>query len=172
MLLPRVDLIEQSRWAIDELIDVAGRPMIEAISQLSAEQVAGPRTPGRRREESGMVRQPTRARVPEGAEAGGEEAPVAREGWRRGGDSGLCGDARCQPGLKDAGRADAWAAGKRQPTWYLDGLLDDGDLVLVQLEVDDLNVEVLQVACVGWFPLSHDSRARRPSAEDAALSSE
>ena len=76
VLLPRVDLIEQSRWAIDELIDVAGRPMIEAISQLSAEQVAGPRTPGRRREESGMVRQPTRARVPEGAEAGGEEAPV------------------------------------------------------------------------------------------------
>ncbi len=53
VLLPMVDLIEQSRWAIDELIDVAGRATIEAVLQLSAEQVAGPRTPGRRREEVG-----------------------------------------------------------------------------------------------------------------------
>lgn len=48
-----VDLIEQSRLAVDELIDVAGRATIEAVLQLSAEQVAGPRTPGRRREEVG-----------------------------------------------------------------------------------------------------------------------
>jgi len=48
-LLPMVDLIEQSRMAIDELIDVAGRATIEAVLQLSAEQVAGPRTPGQRR---------------------------------------------------------------------------------------------------------------------------
>ncbi len=53
VLLPMVDLIEQSRLAIDELIDVAGRATIEAVLQLSAEQVAGPRTPGRRREEVG-----------------------------------------------------------------------------------------------------------------------
>lgn len=52
-LLPMVDLIEQSRLAVDELIDVAGRATIEAVLQLSAEQVAGPRTPGRRREEVG-----------------------------------------------------------------------------------------------------------------------
>jgi len=45
-LLPMVDLIEQSRMAVDELIDVAGRATIEAVLQLSAEQVAGPRTPG------------------------------------------------------------------------------------------------------------------------------
>lgn len=44
-----VDLIEQSRLAVDELIDVAGRATIEAVLQLSAEQVAGPRTPGQRR---------------------------------------------------------------------------------------------------------------------------
>ena len=44
-----VDLIEQSRMAVDELIDVAGRATIEAVLQLSAEQVAGPRTPGQRR---------------------------------------------------------------------------------------------------------------------------
>ena len=48
-LLPMVDLIEHSRLAVDELIDVAGRATIEAVMQLSAEQVAGPRTPGQRR---------------------------------------------------------------------------------------------------------------------------
>jgi transposase-like protein len=48
-LLPMVDLIEQSRMAVDELIDVAGRATIEAVLQLSAAQVAGPRTPGQRR---------------------------------------------------------------------------------------------------------------------------
>lgn len=48
-LLPMVDLIEQSRMAVDELIDVAGRATIEAVLQLSAEHVAGPRTPGQRR---------------------------------------------------------------------------------------------------------------------------
>jgi putative transposase len=48
-LLPMVELIEQSRLAVDELIDVAGRATIEAVLQLSAEQVAGPRTPGQRR---------------------------------------------------------------------------------------------------------------------------
>jgi len=51
VLLPMVDLIEQSRLAIDELIDVAGRATIETVLQLSAEQVAGPRTPGQRRQE-------------------------------------------------------------------------------------------------------------------------
>ena len=48
-LLPMVNLIEQSRLAVDELIDVAGRATIEAVLQLSAAQVAGPRTPGQRR---------------------------------------------------------------------------------------------------------------------------
>jgi transposase-like protein len=48
-LLPMVDLIEQSRLAVDELIDVAGRATIEAVLELSAAQVAGPRTPGQRR---------------------------------------------------------------------------------------------------------------------------
>src|SRR4029077_20796115 len=48
-LLPMVDLIEQSRLAVDELIDVAGRATIETVLQLSAERWAGPRTPGQRR---------------------------------------------------------------------------------------------------------------------------
>ena len=48
-LLPMVDLIEPSRLAVDELIEVIGRATVEAVLQLSAEQVAGPRTPGQRR---------------------------------------------------------------------------------------------------------------------------
>lgn len=51
ILLPMMDLIEHCRLAIDELIDVTGRATIEAVLNLSAEQVAGPRTPGKRREE-------------------------------------------------------------------------------------------------------------------------
>jgi putative transposase len=50
-LLPMVDLIEQSRLAVDELIDVAGRATIETVLQLSAEQLAGARTPGQRRQQ-------------------------------------------------------------------------------------------------------------------------
>jgi putative transposase len=50
-LLPMVDLIEQSRLAVDELIDIAGRATIETVLQLSAEQLAGPRTPGQRRQQ-------------------------------------------------------------------------------------------------------------------------
>jgi transposase-like protein len=53
VLLPMVDLIEQSRLAVDELIDVAGRATIETVLQLSAEQLAGPRTPGCRRQQVG-----------------------------------------------------------------------------------------------------------------------
>ncbi len=48
-LLPMVDRIEHSRMAVDELIDLAGRATIEAVLQLSGEQLAGPRTPGQRR---------------------------------------------------------------------------------------------------------------------------
>lgn len=50
-LLPMVYLIEQLRLAVDELIDVAGRATIEAVLQLSAVQLAGPRTPEQRRQQ-------------------------------------------------------------------------------------------------------------------------
>ena len=50
-LLPMLELIEQSRMAIDEMIDVMGRASIEAVLQLSAVQVAGP-------PQQGKVRQP------------------------------------------------------------------------------------------------------------------
>ncbi len=48
MLLPMVELIEQSKMAVDELIDVLGRAQIEAVLRLSAERVAGPPHPGKK----------------------------------------------------------------------------------------------------------------------------
>ena len=49
LLLPMVDLIEPCRMACDELIDVAGRATIQAVLDLSAQQVAGPRQQGKQR---------------------------------------------------------------------------------------------------------------------------
>lgn len=49
-LLPMLDLIEQSRMAIDELIDVMGRASVEAVLELSAQQVAGPQQQGKARQ--------------------------------------------------------------------------------------------------------------------------
>jgi putative transposase len=49
-ILPMVELISQSRMAIDELVDVMGRATIETVLQLSAEQVAGPPQQGRKRQ--------------------------------------------------------------------------------------------------------------------------
>ena len=53
LLLPMLELIEQAEVAIDELIDVMGRATIEAVLLMSAEQVAGSKTPGKK---SGEVR--------------------------------------------------------------------------------------------------------------------
>ncbi len=49
LLLPMVDLIQQGRMACDELIDVAGRATIQAVLDLSAQQIAGPRQQGKQR---------------------------------------------------------------------------------------------------------------------------
>jgi putative transposase len=49
-LLPMVELIEQSRLACDQLIDVTGRAVLQAVLQLSAAEVAGgPPQQGKRR---------------------------------------------------------------------------------------------------------------------------
>ena len=53
ILLPLVELITQARLAVDEVIDNIGRQTIETILNLSAEEVAGPRTPGK---SSGEIR--------------------------------------------------------------------------------------------------------------------
>ena len=52
-LLPMVELVEQARVAVDELIDVTGRATIEAVLALSAQGVAGPKHPGK---EAGPIR--------------------------------------------------------------------------------------------------------------------
>lgn len=49
-LLPMLELIEQSRLAIDELIHVMGRASLEAVLELSAQQVAGPPQQGKARQ--------------------------------------------------------------------------------------------------------------------------
>lgn len=49
-LLPMLELIEQSRLAVDEWINVLGRASIEAVLQLSAEQIAGPPHQGKTRQ--------------------------------------------------------------------------------------------------------------------------
>jgi putative transposase len=46
MLLPMVELIEQAQVAVDEFIEVLGRATLEAVLELSAAQVAGPRHQG------------------------------------------------------------------------------------------------------------------------------
>lgn len=46
MLLPMVELIAQAQLAVDEFIDVLGRAALEAVLELSAAQVAGPRHQG------------------------------------------------------------------------------------------------------------------------------
>ena len=47
LLLPLIELITQARIAVDEVISSVGRNTIETILRLSAEQVAGTRTPGK-----------------------------------------------------------------------------------------------------------------------------
>jgi len=47
LLLPLVELITQARVAVDEVIGTVGRQTIETILMLSAQQVAGERTPGK-----------------------------------------------------------------------------------------------------------------------------
>ena len=97
-LLPMMELIEQSRMAIDELIDVMGRASVEAILGLSARQVAGEPQQGKAR--AGEIgwhgTQPGRVNLKErkmrvqrprlrkkGCGAGGEVPVPAYEAMRR-----------------------------------------------------------------------------------------
>ena len=50
IFLPMVELIEGSRMAIDELMDVLGQASIEAVLELSARGVAGEKQQGRKKE--------------------------------------------------------------------------------------------------------------------------
>jgi hypothetical protein len=50
-LLPLVELVEQARLAVDDVIHELGRKTIETILDLSAQEVAGPRALGKARSE-------------------------------------------------------------------------------------------------------------------------
>ena len=47
LLLPMVNLITQAEMAVDQIIEVAGRAAIEAVLTLSAQELAGPKHPGK-----------------------------------------------------------------------------------------------------------------------------
>ena len=48
LLLPMLELINNAEMAVDQVIDVTGRAAIEAILTLSAQEVAGPKHPGKK----------------------------------------------------------------------------------------------------------------------------
>ena len=48
LLLPMVGLITQAEMVVDELIEVTGRATIEAVMTLSAQELAGPKHPGKK----------------------------------------------------------------------------------------------------------------------------
>ncbi|WP_296895878.1 transposase [Thiohalocapsa sp.] len=103
-LLPLVGLIEQAECAVDEVIDVMGRATIEAVLQLSAEQVAGPRRQGKAdpgrdvqwhgsqggrvtlAERQQKVRKPRLRRKAKGDDPGGEVPIPAYQAMRAGGE--------------------------------------------------------------------------------------
>ena len=51
-----VELVEHTELAIDEVVQVMGRATIEAVLEMSAEGVAGPKQSGTAREEGATVR--------------------------------------------------------------------------------------------------------------------
>lgn len=51
ILLPLVELIEQARLAVDTVIEQMSQQTLEMLLRLSAEQIAGPQTPGKARGE-------------------------------------------------------------------------------------------------------------------------
>jgi len=77
-LLPIVELIQRTEMAVDELIDAAGRSAIEAVLTLSAQQIAGPKHPGK------FIPPPCADQAPDAAESGSQSAvrsPSEVIGW-------------------------------------------------------------------------------------------
>lgn len=85
-LLPLVELIEQARVTVSSVLDEVSQQTIEMILQLSAEQIAGPRTPGR---SSGEIRwhgsQAGRVSL-EDRQVGVRRPRLRRKGKQRGGE--------------------------------------------------------------------------------------
>jgi hypothetical protein len=112
-LLPMMELIEQSRMAVEELIDVAGRVTIEAVLKLSAQQVAGEPSQGKPKNgdigwhgtQKGSVYLRDR-KLPVNKP---RLRPKGQRQGQGGSGSGLCGDAGSSgDGSSHARPADAW----------------------------------------------------------------
>ena len=54
-LLPLIDVFVRAGHTLDTIIDVIGRAAVEAVLEIGAADVAGPRQPGRRRGEGGVA---------------------------------------------------------------------------------------------------------------------
>jgi hypothetical protein len=63
LLLPMVDLIENARCAVDDLIDVMGRATIEAVLRMSAAQLAEPKQQGRKSDRDVVYHSSQKGRV-------------------------------------------------------------------------------------------------------------
>ena len=78
-LLPMVELVDRAELAIDSVIEVMGRATIEAVLEMSAETIAGPKaggpSSGSRRHR--VVRSPGRRGVPVGSQ-GSHRATAAQ----------------------------------------------------------------------------------------------
>ena len=81
LLIPLVELLEKGERAIDEVIDVMGRATIDAVLQMSAVQVAGPKEQGRRDadREGVLARRAGGACGVEGTAVAGRQAAAAQE---------------------------------------------------------------------------------------------
>jgi hypothetical protein len=92
VILPMVELIEQSGMAVDELLEVLGRSTLEAVLQISAAGVAGESHRGRPGGEIGASRCPGWSGKPFESEDASFSSPASEARWRygkRGVDPGL-----------------------------------------------------------------------------------
>ena len=76
-LLPMVELIERSRVAVDEVIEVLGRACIEAVLRLSAQGGGRAQASGKEGQWNQLAWEPGRESDPFGAAVEGEKAEAA-----------------------------------------------------------------------------------------------
>jgi hypothetical protein len=83
ILLPLLDMIQSASQVVDNVVHEIGVKTLELILSLSAEQVAGPRTPGKARGENPALWFATGEHSARRPESAGEAAQVAAQDRRR-----------------------------------------------------------------------------------------
>ena len=112
-LLPMVELVERAEMAIDEVIDVMGRATIEAVLDMSAEALAGPKQAGKARTEGEAAwygRQGGQVYLAE------RKVRVERPRLRTKGQGERAASSRCRPTWRCDGRDD-WRTGCWRSCW-------------------------------------------------------